>query len=251
MREARPVILLLALLAVPAVPVTSAPARDQVPFTVVEATIPDMQKALASGRVRSRDLVRQSLLRIATYEDRLNAVITVNPRALEEADARDQERARGRVRGPLHGIPIALKDNILTRDLRTTGGALAFDTFVPPYDATVTTRLREAGAVIVAKTQMTELANWVAGPPTSMPSNYNALTGYGFNPYDLRREPREATADGRPALATGGSSSGTGTAVSFWAANVGTETCEEPRLLALAFAFEQATKRRVPPPAFP
>ena len=186
MREARPAILLLALLAVPAAPVTSAPARDQAPFTVVEATIPDMQKALASGRVRSRDLVLESLLRIATYEDRLNAVITVNPKALEEADARDQERAQGRVRGPLHGIPIALKDNILTRDLRTTGGALAFDTLVPPYDATVTTLLREAGAVIVAKTQMTELANWVAGPPTSMPTNYNALTGYGFNPAGSR-----------------------------------------------------------------
>ena len=68
---------------------------------------------------------------------------------------------------------------------------------------------------------MTELANWVA---TGMPGNYNALTGYGLNPYDPRRDPREATADGRPALGVGGSSSGIGTAASFWAANVGTET---------------------------
>ena len=128
------------------------------------------------------------------------------------------------MRGPLHGIPIALKDNIHTTDMPTTGGALAFDGLVPPYEATLTQNLRDAGAIILAKTQMTELANWVAGAPTPMPTNYNALNGYGFNPYDPRRDPREATFDGRPALATGGSSSGTGTAASFWAANVGTET---------------------------
>jgi amidase len=125
------------------------------------------------------------------------------------------------VRGPLHGIPVALKDNIHTTDMPTTGGALAFDGFVPPYEATLTRNLREAGAVIMAKTVLTELANWVA---SGMPANYNALTGYGLNPYDPRRDPREATGDGRPALSTGGSSSGIGTAASFWAANVGTET---------------------------
>ncbi|MBI4264355.1 MAG: amidase [Acidobacteria bacterium] len=180
-----------------------------------------MRRAMEDGRVTSRDLVLQSLTRIALYEDRLNAIITVNPRALEEAGERDRERAAGRVRGPLHGIPIALKDNIHTTDIRTTGGALAFADLVPPYDATVTRHLREAGAIILAKTQMTELANWVT---VGMPTNYNSLTGYGFNPYDPRRDPRRATADGRPALATGGSSSGVGTAVSFWAASVGTET---------------------------
>jgi len=87
----------------------------------------------------------------------------------------------------------------------------------------VTKNLRDAGAIILAKTQMTELANWVAGNPP-MPANYNSLHGYGYNPYDPRRDPREATGDGRPALFTGGSSSGTGTTASFWAANVGTET---------------------------
>jgi len=210
-------------LSVAAGPVQSArrvpPAQSS--FSVVEATVAGMRQALAQRRVTSRQLVEQSLQRIAIYEDRLNAVITVNPRALAEADARDRERSAGRVRGPLHGIPIALKDNIQTSDLRTTGGALAFEELVPPYDATLTRLLREGGAVVIAKTGMTELANWVAN---GMPGNYNALTGFGMNPYDPRRDPRPAQADGRPVLPTGGSSSGIGTASSFWAANVGTET---------------------------
>ncbi len=190
-------------------------------FTIVEASIPAMQKALRGHRVTSRELVQQSLTRIALYEDRLNAIIYVNPRALEEADERDRERAAGRLRGPLHGIPVAIKDNIQTRDMPTTGGALAFTGLMPPYDATVARNLRDAGAIIIAKTQMTELANWVT---VGMPANYNSLNGYGMNPYDPRRDPRDGLADGRPVLTTGGSSSGVGTAVSFWAGNVGTET---------------------------
>lgn len=193
----------------------------QRPFTVVEATIPEMRAAMAQGRITSEQLVRQYLVRIGLYEDKLNAAITVNPDALREAAERDRERTQGKVRGPLHGIPIALKDNIHTTNMPTTGGALAFDGFVPPYEATLTKNLREAGAVIIAKTVMTELANWVA---SGMPGNYNALTGYGMNPYDPRRDPRAATFDGRPALNTSGSSSGIGTAANLWAANVGTET---------------------------
>jgi amidase len=193
-------------------------------FTVVEASIPEMQAALKRGQITSRELVLQYLTRIATYEDKLNAVMTVNRNALAEAETLDRERAQGRVRGPLHGIPIALKDNIHTTNMPTTGGALAFDGFMPPYEATVTRNLRDAGAVILAKTTMTELANWVAGAPTPMPGNYSALAGYGMNPYDPRRDPREATGDGRPALSPVGSSSGIGTAANFWAANVGTET---------------------------
>src|SRR6266850_2201879 len=194
------------------------------PFNVVETGIPELQKALASGRVTSRQLVAEYLTRIALYEDQLKAIITVNPRVLEEADALDRERAQGRVRGPLHGIPIALKDNIHTTDMPTTGGAVAFEGYRPGYEATVTRNLRAAGAIIIAKTVMTELANWVAGPPTPMPANFSGLAGYGFNPYDPRRDPREGTNDGRVVLATGGSSSGIGTTASFWAANVGTET---------------------------
>ena len=197
----------------------AAPAEQ--PFTVAESSIREMQTAMAEGRVTAREIVRQYLTRIATYEDKLNAVIVVNPRALEEAEALDRERAQGKLRGPLHGIPIALKDNIHTTDMPTTGGALAFDGLVPPYEATLTKNLREAGAIIIAKTNLTELANWVA---TGMPANYNALAGHGFNPYDPRRDPREGVLDGRPALSTGGSSSGVGTASNFWAGNVGTET---------------------------
>ncbi|HLK47767.1 MAG TPA: amidase family protein [Bryobacteraceae bacterium] len=194
------------------------------PFSVVEASIAEMRTALDQHRVTSRELVTQYLMRIATYEDKLHAALTVNPRALEEAAARDAERAQGRLRGPLHGIPVALKDNIHTTGLPTTGGALVFEGFLPPYEATLVKNLRDSGAIVIAKTGLTELANWVAGGPTPMPANYNAVGGYGYNPYDPRRDPRDATGDGRPALQTGGSSSGIGTAANFWAANVGTET---------------------------
>ena len=199
-------------------------ASAQIRFSVVETSIPEIRAALEQHRVTSRELVTQYLTRIALYEDKLHAALTVNPRALAEADARDQERAQGRIRGPLHGIPVALKDNILTTDMPTTGGALVFDGFVPPYEATLVKNLRDAGAIIIAKTGLTELANWVAGSPMPMPANYNAIGGFGFNPYDPRRDPREGTADGRPALQTGGSSSGIGTAANLWAANVGSET---------------------------
>jgi amidase len=214
---------LLAAAAAAQAPSKSAATQPRKPaaatsFDVVEASIPEMQAAMKSGRTTSHAIVQQYLTRIATYEDLLHAAITVNPKALEEADALDRERAQGRVRGPLHGIPIALKDNIHTTNLRTTGGALALEWLVPPYEATLTRNLRDAGAVIIAKTGMTELANYVAG---GMPTNYNAVHGYGFNPYDPRRDPRS---DGRPILQTGGSSSGIGTAANFWAGNVGTET---------------------------
>ena len=191
------------------------------PFSVVEASISDLRTALEQKHTTSRAIVLQYLVRIALYEDRLNAVITVNPNALAIADSLDRERAAGRIRGPLHGIPVALKDNIHTTDMPTTGGALAFAGLVPPYEATLTKNLKDAGAIILAKTQLTELANWVA---SGMPGNYNALTGYGMNPWDPRRDPRDNTFDGRPVLGTGGSSSGVGTSVSFWAASVGTET---------------------------
>ena len=200
-----------------------APAGQQ-RFSVVEATIPAMQAAMARGQVTSRQLVEQYLMRIAIYEDKLNAVLAVNPAALQDADVLDRERAQGKLRGPLHGIPVALKDNIHTTNMPTTGGALAFAGFVPPYAATLTKNLEAAGAIIIAKTGLTELANWVAGNPTAMPGNYNAVGSFGFNPYDPRPDPRPEPGDGRPVLQTGGSSSGIGTAANLWAGSVGSDT---------------------------
>src|SRR5438477_2198175 len=218
----------LIVLAIAAGALSAAALQRQQPhaasFTVVEAGIPEMRDAMAKGRLTSRALVSAYLIRIASYEHRLHAAVAINPRALELADELDRERAAGRLRGPLHGIPVALKDNIHTTDMPTTGGALAFAGYVPPYEATLTKNLRDAGAIIVAKTGLTELANWVAGNPTPMPGNYNAVGGFGFNPYDPRPDPRDATFDGRPALQTGGSSSGIGTAANLWAASVGSDT---------------------------
>src|SRR5258706_9689908 len=128
-----------------------AAAKSPAPrFDVVEKTIPELQEARRSGRVTSRELVALYLERIALSEDRLHAALAVNPQALAEAEALDRERAAGHVRGPLHGIPIALKDNIQTLEMPTTAGALVFDGFVPPYEATLVANLRPAGAGILA-----------------------------------------------------------------------------------------------------
>ncbi len=198
----------------------SEPAQPA-PFNVVEATIPEMQEAMASGQLTARQLVEAHLLRVATYEEDVNAIIAVNHAALQIADSLDRLRDAGTILGPLHGIPIALKDNIHTTNMPTTGGALAFAGYTPPYEATLTKNLHAAGAIIIAKTVLSELANFMA---SGMPANYNAMAGYGLNPYDPRRDPRDGSNDGRPIMSTGGSSSGIGTAMSFWAGNVGTET---------------------------
>jgi amidase len=188
---------------------------------VVEATIYELQDALTDGRVTSRELVQKYLDRINRYEDRVNATAAISESAMAEATFLDRERAAGRVRGPLHGIPIGIKDIINTTSMPTTGGGLAFAGFAPPYDAPLIKNLRDAGAIIFTKTVLTEFANWVAA---GMPANYSGLFGYGYNPYDPRPDPREGLNDGRPAMGTGGSSSGIGTTLSFWAGSVGTET---------------------------
>jgi amidase len=227
---------LLLLLLTP-VAIVTITARAQSPdkiaprligFDVVEATIYDMQTAMQRGRVTSKELVLQSFARVAFYKDLLNPVISLYRDAVAEAEQRDLERAQGIYRGPLHGIPVAVKDNINTTFMTTTGGALAFKGYTPPYDATLIINLRQAGAVIIAKTVMTELANWVTN---GMPGNYSAVGGWGINPYDPRKDPRAGNDafgipfnDGRPAMSVAGSSSGIGTAASLWAANVGTET---------------------------
>jgi amidase len=201
---------------------TEQPKTGARPFSVVDASIADLRAAMESGRTTSRELTEQYLGRIDRFKD-LHAAIAVNPRAVADAEARDLERRQRKVRGPLHGIPIALKDNIHTLDMPTTGGALAFAGLRPPYEATLTRRLLDAGAVIIAKTTLTELANWVS---SNMPAGYNSTLGFSFNPY----EPRRAASSEAPllqsggVLSPGGSSSGIGTAASLWAANVGTET---------------------------
>lgn len=190
-------------------------------FDIVEASITDLQLALEAGHVTSRDLVQLYIDRINRYNGRINAVAYVSRTALEEADELDRERAQGRLRGPLHGVPVAVKDIINTNNMPTTGGAVAFEGIVPPYDAPLVVNLKRAGAIILAKTTLTELANWVT---VGMPANYSGLFGFSMNPYDPRPDPRQGTNDGRPVLGTGGSSSGTGTTLSFWAGSVGTET---------------------------
>ena len=192
--------------------------QAKAPFSVVEASIPDMQKAMQEGRTTSREIVTQYLARMGMYEDMLNAAVSVNHNALAQADALDKERAEGKVRGPLHGIPVALKDNIMTKDdMPTSGGMLAFKHYMAPYDATLVANLKAAGAIIIAKSTMSELAGWYGSE--KRPGGYNGAAGQSYNPYDPR-----ANEDGTPVLEVAGSSSGVGVAANLWAANVGTST---------------------------
>ncbi len=196
-----------------------APQQEaKAPFNIVEASIPDMQAAMTEGRVTSRELVTQYLTRIGMYEDKLNAAVSINANALAQADALDKERAAGKIRGPLHGIPVALKDNIMTKDdMPTTGGMLAFKHYMAPYDATLVTNLKEAGAIIIAKSTLSELAGWFGSE--FRPGGYNGAAGQSYNPYDPR-----ANENGTPVLEVAGSSSGVGVAANMWAGNVGTST---------------------------
>ena len=138
-----------------------------------------------------------------------------------EARALDAARHPGIARSPLYGIPVLLKDNVDTADMPTTAGSVALEGSIPPDDAFITKKLRDAGAIILGKATLTEFANFLTN---GMPTGYSSLGGYGFNPYDPRESARRG--DGRPVLATGGSSSGSGIAVAanLVAVAVGTET---------------------------
>ncbi|MDQ3420997.1 MAG: amidase family protein, partial [Acidobacteriota bacterium] len=197
-------------------PVRLQPAPVVEFFEVHEQSILDLQAAQASGRVTSRGLVESYLARIRAYDQagpRLNSIVMLNPRARDEADAMDRERADKKVRGPLHGIPVLVKDNYDTVDMPTSGGALGLATLQPAADAFQVKKLRHAGAVILGKTTMHELA---AGITT-----ISSLTAQTRNPYDLYRVP-------------GGSSGGTGAAIgaSFAAAGMGSDTCGSIRIPA-------------------
>lgn len=183
-------------------------------FDVMEKSIAELNLALEAGTVRSQELVEQYLARIEAYDLRgpaLNAIVTLNPQAGEDAAALDAERASGTVRSPLHGIPVLLKDNYDTHDMPTTAGVVALAASIPPDDAFQVRRLREAGAVILGKTNMHELARGI--------TTVGSLTGQTRNPYDPTRNP-------------GGSSGGTGAAVaaSFAAVGMGSDTCGSIRI---------------------
>jgi Asp-tRNA(Asn)/Glu-tRNA(Gln) amidotransferase A subunit family amidase len=177
-------------------------------YDVFEATILELQDDMATGRVTAVELVDAYLARIAAYDQRgpmLNAIIRLNPNARAEAALLDQERATHGPRGPLHGIPIILKDNFDTFDMPTTAGSIALAGLVPPDDAFQVRQLRDAGAIILGKANMHELA-------LSIRTN-SSLGGQTRNPYDPSRYP-------------GGSSGGTGAAIaaSFAAIGWGTDT---------------------------
>lgn len=190
-----------------------APTTTLPPFDPTGATIPQLQAAMAEGRLTSADLVRHHLRRIAAYDEQLGAMLFVNPDALVEATRLDQERAAGRVRGPLHGIPVVLKDNIGTADMPTTAGSRSLDGFIPSADATQVARLRAAGAVILGKTNLHEFARDVM--------TFSSLGGQTRNPYDTSRYP-------------GGSSGGTAAALAaeFATVGLGTDTCGSIRIPA-------------------
>ena len=156
----------------------------------VEKTIPELQGMLASGQLTSRDLVLGYLRRIADLNPLLHAVIETNPQAVAIAAQLDNERRAGRVRGPLHGIPLLLKDNIATDDnMQTTAGSLAIYGNRVPSDAVIVQRLRAAGAVILGKTNLGEWANFRGFVPFDpdlglLAVGWSARGGNTINPYD-------------------------------------------------------------------
>jgi amidase len=183
-------------------------------FELDEVSISALQDGMSSGKYTARSIAERYLARIEAIDRQgpaINSVIEINPEALAVADARDKERAAGKVRGPLHGIPILVKDNIDTADkMMTTAGSLALVGWKPPQDAAVVQKLRAAGAVILGKTNLSEWANIRSSHSTS---GWSARGGLTRNPYALDRN-------------ACGSSSGSGAAVAanLCAAAIGTET---------------------------
>jgi len=219
----RQIALVLATLAVAACQTHAPRVATEAPTTptsvqhavvdVEEADIATLQARMARGELTSRQLTQAYLDRIADLDEAgpaLHAVIALDPRALADADARDAERAAGHVRGPLHGIPVLLKDNIDAPPMATTAGSLALANHHPPRDAFLVARLRAAGAVILGKTNLSEWANFRS---TRSISGWSGVGGQTKNPYVLDRNPC-------------GSSAGTGTAIaaSLATVGIGTET---------------------------
>jgi amidase len=183
-------------------------------FDLEEVGIAELQRRMAAGQETAGSLTRKYLSRIEALDRQgpaLRAVLETNPEALEVAARLDTERKAGKVRGPLHGIPILLKDNIGTADrMTTTAGSLALEGSIPARDSFAAAKLREAGAILLGKTNMSEWANFRS---THSTSGWSGRGGLGRNPYALDRN-------------TSGSSSGSGgaTAASYCAAAIGSET---------------------------
>ncbi|KAF2748769.1 amidase signature enzyme [Sporormia fimetaria CBS 119925] len=190
-------------------------ACQQMPFDAREATIDSVHHALFSGLTTCRDVVSSFLARIEALNDRTNAIITLNPRALDQADVLDESLAAGNATGALFCVPVLLKDNFDTADMPTTAGSLALRNLRPTQDAPSVTALKNAGAVILGKANLHELA--LEGLSVS------SLGGQTINPYDATRTP-------------GGSSGGTGAAVaaSFCVFGTGTDTVNSLRSPASA-----------------
>lgn len=191
-----------------------AAAQPAPQIEVTEASITQLQDAMTRGRATSVSLTRAYLARITAYDQagpRLNAIIRLNPRALADAARLDAERKAGKLRGPLHGIPVIVKDNYDTGDMPTSAGSLALANSRPARDGFVVRRLRDAGAIVLAKANMHELAAGI--------TNISSLGGQTRNPYD-------------PARCPGGSSGGTGAAIaaSFAAVGWGSDTCGSIRI---------------------
>lgn len=214
----------LALTTVLIAGVVSAQSGAQV--DLANATIADLNVAFKQGTLTAETLTQIYLARIAAYDKQgptLNAVITLNPNALSEARALDAERKAGKVRGPLHGMPIVLKDNFNTRDLPTTGGSQLLEGSIPPSDAFVVKKLRDAGAIVLAKVNLSEFASGggsVIGATDpaivkagQIPDGFSSMGGQTRNPHDPTRGP-------------GASSGGTGVSIAaaFAQFGLGTDT---------------------------
>lgn len=221
---------LLALSAAHASPAQASAARAPT-FDLATASIADVQSGFADGSLTSEKLVRAYLARIAAYDKRgptINTVIALNAKAVEEARKLDAERKAGRIRGPLHGIPIVLKDNFDTFDMPTTAGSTLLKGSIPPDDAFVVKRLRDAGAIIVAKLNLSEFAaggGSVGGAKDpavikagTVPNGYSSMGGQTRNPHALDYGPS-------------GSSGGTGAAIAavFAQFGMGTDTASSVR----------------------
>jgi len=198
------------LLALLAFGLAGSPGRAA-ELDLTSATIADLDAALNSGALTSEKLVELYQARIAAYDKQgptINAVITLNPRALDEARALDAERKAKGPRSPIHGIPMVLKDNYNTFDLPTTGGSQVLKGSIPPADAFVVKKLRDAGVIILAKVNMSEFASGGGAP-----NGFSSMGGQTRNPHDLTKGPA-------------GSSGGTGASIAsaFAQFGMGTDT---------------------------